>query len=431
MLKFIKDLFKPEEKAPLLIRFDEIPPWLRSRRKAAIDRLESGIGKEQATVRSSAGRLREVVEILHAAQFNEGIHPRLKSIAQKSLPQYFKAITGALEKPLPDEPEEFYAAAAELLKACVNSAQAQGRYLKAVFPEEMRSINACVAEIGRSVNAMNEPLGSYRTETARVTGAEKLHAALLDISEDLAKSREKEERMMRRIEETGERIAACERTAGELERTRAEQDLAGQEKAVEKLKKERDVTVRQYSALSMTASHVLRKAEKVARRQHKPSDERAISAAMGLLSDHIVPDPAELVHALDAAYIPARRMIDAGEVALKNKEERALFSSQKEFSDGIKALSARYAEQAARFSAAEQAFSSHPVITRHEEVLKEMNQLFETRAKEKQSCADLKQWQSDLIRKIPDLREKLEKIMGEISGGDVQISYPDTVPVSP
>jgi hypothetical protein len=40
----------------------------------------------------------------------------------------------------------------------------------------------------------------------------------------------------------------------------------------------------------MTASHVLRKAEKVARRQHKSSDERVISRAIGILSDHAVPD---------------------------------------------------------------------------------------------------------------------------------------------
>ncbi|OPY36092.1 MAG: hypothetical protein A4E35_02134 [Methanoregula sp. PtaU1.Bin051] len=431
MLKFIKGLFKPEEEPPLLIRFDEIPSWLKNRRSEAIERLTSCIAKEQAGIRSSAGRLKGVVEILHAAQFNETIHPRLKSIAEKSLPQYFRVVMAALEKPLPDEPEEFYAAAAELLKACINSAQAQGRYLMAAFPDEMKAVTACVAEIGRSVNEMNGPIGSYRDEITRIDAAEKIHAALVDINEDLTKSKEKEIRMVRRREETDTRIAACEQVSAELEQRRAGPDLAGLEAALLQLKKERDSTLRKYSAMSMTASHVLRKAEKVARRQHRSSDERAIAAAMHLLSDHTVPDQAGLAGVLDAAYTPVRRMIDAGEIALKNKEERALFSTKDEFSCGIEARSAQYARQAAQYIAAEQAFSSHPVITKHKDVTNEMHQLFEARAKEKQAYADLIKWQDDLRKKIPDLREKLEKILGGISGGDVQISFPDTVPVSP
>jgi iron-sulfur cluster repair protein YtfE (RIC family) len=431
MLKFIKDLFKPEEKAPFEIRFDGIPRWLESCRQAAIGQLGSDTEKERAAIRSSAGELGEVAGNLQAAQFNEAIHPRIRSIAQKSLPQYYRAVTAALEKPLPDEPEEFYAAAAELLKACVNSAQSQGKYLTVAFPEEMKSINACVAEIGRSINAMNGPVSLYRTAIDRISGADKLHDALVDLDEDLEKSREKEERILQRIRETDERIAAIKIAEKELERKRNEPDLTEQENALLKLRQEQEATLRQYSAVSMTASHVLRKAEKVARRQQKVSDERAISALTGILSDHAVPDPGVLAGVLDAAYIPARKLIDGGEVALKNREEQALFSSQKEFSDTILAISARYADQAARFGAAEKAFLSHPVITRHEEVAKELTRLTESLAKEKQSHADLVQWQHDLELKIPSLREKLQKNMEGVYGGDVQISYPDTAPVSP
>ena len=47
---------------------------------------------------------------------------------------------------------------------------------------------------------------------------------------------------------------------------------------------------------------------------------------MFLLSDHEMPDPVELETALAAACPIAERMIAAGEISLKNKEERGVFS---------------------------------------------------------------------------------------------------------
>ena len=431
MLKFIKNIFRQEEREPAEIRFDELPSWLDNRKGKAESLLSKGTEKERAGIRLAATELSDVIQVLMAARFDDDIHPKLKSIAEKSLPQYFRAIHAALEKPLPEEPEAFYSAAAELLKSCINSARGQGKYLKTVFPEEMKAIEACVAIIGRGINAMNDPLDSYRKEMARIREAIKLQKALADMYEDAERAREKEERIGRHIGETNEKLASIERVAAELEQQRAEKGLKDREYEIADLKKIRDQTVHRYAALSMTASHVLRKAEKVAKRQHKSSDERVIEKAIGILSDHAVPDCADLTAALDAAYRPARRMIDAGEVVLKNKEERALFNSQEEFSLGIRNLCTCYTEQSERCDEADRAFTSHPVILRHEELMKEMNLLFESLAKEKKIHADLTQWHADLIRKIPLIEEQLKKTLEGIVGGDVQVSYPDTPSLSP
>ena len=431
MLKFLKNIFGEEEKRSLAIAFCEIPAWLDMRRTEAEDLLEASTKKEREEIRAAASELSHVVEELLAAQFNEDLHPKLKSIAKKSLPQYFKAIHGALEKPLPDEPEAFYAAAAELLKACINSARGQGKYLKTVFPEEMRSVESCVAIIGRGINTMNEPFKAYRQVTTQVAEASKLHDALVDMYEDSKRATEKGERLDLRIREINERIAALERDSADLEQRRAEKDLREQEEAISGLKKARDLTVHRYSALSMTASHVLRKAEKVARRQQKSLDERVIAKAIAILSDHGVPDCGDLVATLDAAYLPARRMIDAGEVVLKNKEERGLFASQEEFTAAIRDLCTCYADQSSRCDAAGRAFAAHPVILRHVELMGEMNQLFESLAKEKKAAADLRQWHEDLKKAIPPVREQLQKTLVGIVGGDVQVSYPDSPSTAP
>lgn len=431
MLKFLKKIFREEEKKSLAISFNELPAWLGERRAEAEGLLATSTQKERAEIRAAASELGNVVQVLLAAQFNEDIHPKLKSIAQKSLPQYFKAIHGALEKPLPEEPEAFYDAAVELLKACINSAQGQGKYLKTVFPEEMKAIESCVATIGRGINTLNQPFKAYGQATVQIAEAKKLHGALADMFEDSAKAKEKEERIERHIRDINGKLAALERDSADLERKRAEKDLQDQEGAIAGLKKARDQTVHRYSALSMTASHVLRKAEKVAKRQHKPSDERVIAKAMEILSDHAVPDCDDLVVTLDAAYLPARRMIDAGEIVLKNKEERNLFASQDVFTAGIRELCTCYADQSSRCDDAGRTFASHPVIIRHVELMGEMNQLFESLAKEKKAFADLRQWHEDLVQKVPAVKEHLQKTLVGIVGGDVQVSYPDSPSPSP
>jgi predicted nucleic acid-binding Zn-ribbon protein len=295
----------------------------------------------------------------------------------------------------------------------------------------MKAVSASVATIGRSINAMNEPLGAYRAAAGRITEAERIHAALSDIATDIAKSKEKEGRTSGRIRELNERIAGCERALAELEHERSGTDLAGRQEEITRRAGEREETVRQYAALSMTAAHVLRKAEKVARRQKKPLDERAIQHAIALLSHHAVPDSEELVPALAAAYLPAKRMIDAGEVPLKNKEERSLFTTPDGFSNEIRTLCTTFSRQASAYEAAEREFSAHPVIARHAVLTRERKLLSDTRAKEEQSCHELLHWRDELAKKIPALREQLTKTVGGISGSDVQIHFPDEGARSP
>lgn len=427
MLEFFKNLVrKGDAQKALPIRFDEIPGMLDRERQAAASRLAMATEGERSEIHDAAGRLLEVIRILNSARFDEGIHPKLRSIAQKSLPLYAKAIEAALEKPLPDAPEEFYTAAAELLKTCINSAQGQGKYLRTVFPEEMKAVSACVADIGRAINAMNQPVGEYRDVMARINEAARLHAALVDIDLDLKKSREKGERLARRIQETRDRIAACEGTLSDLDRERKGREIAGKEEELQKLFNARDLTMRRYAALSMTASHVLRKAEKVARRLQKPADERAIARAIPILSDHAVPGLGDLTVVLDAAFLATKRMIDSGDMALKNKEERSLFSSTESFSGSISALSATYAAQAAACDATERAFLSHPVIARSADLNRELQSLSDTLEKELAAHAELIRWREGLAGTIPTLREQLKKVAGMIySGNDVQIYYAD------
>jgi hypothetical protein len=428
MLDFFKTLIRKESvKKPIVIRFEEIPALIDQKKNEAGARLLSETEAERATIRAAAVRLHEVIHAMLAAQFSDEIHPKLKSIAQKSLPLFTKAIETACEKTLPESPEEFYNSAAELLKTSINAMNQQGKYLRVVFPEEMKAVSSCVADIGRAINTMNEPVGEFRAAIAQIAEAEKIHGALADIDLDVKKSMEKEERMIRRMQEINERIDGCERALADLEREKNGPELKRKEDEIVSLRKERDLTMHRYSTLSMTASHVLRKAEKVARRQQKQTDERAIARAIALLSDHTIPDTKGIDDVLSAAFTPAQRMIDAGEIALKNKEERTLFASPTEASRQIRMLCSEYSRQAAAYDSAELVYMSDPVIARHGEAARERQSHFTILSKEKLAHAELLQWRDGLVKDIPSLREELKKRWGLIlSGSDVQIHFPDS-----
>jgi hypothetical protein len=116
-------------------------------------------------------------------------------------------------------------------------------------------------------------------------------------------------------------------------------------------------------------------------------------------------------------------MIDCGEVFLKNKEERALFSDPGGFINEIRTLSQKYTTQVTQCEAAEHSLRSHPVVARSETLEREKAQLEIILKKEIQSRADLITWRVDLNQRIPGLQQRLKKVMGDISGNDVQIQY--------
>ena len=109
-----------------------------------------------------------MVNNLKGADQDPETHPKIKSIAKNSLPLFLKAMNTSLAKELPDEPEEFYAAAVECVKGALNAVRGQGRYLMVAFPEEMKETKAGIDAIGREINVMTKALGRFKAETARV-----------------------------------------------------------------------------------------------------------------------------------------------------------------------------------------------------------------------------------------------------------------------
>jgi hypothetical protein len=425
MHNFLSKLFGKKETEVFTISMGAVPAWLNEREKTARSGLLSETGETQKKIRGAILNLQQITNTVAQAEQNEEIHPKLKSIAKNSLPQFVKAMNASLAKELPDEVEEFYPAAVECLKSCLNSTKGQGRYLQAVFPEEMKAVKSGIDAIGREINEITASLGRYRKEKTLIESALSLHTALLDIRADIQKAEEKDNRIALRVTEMMDRIAAIEKDLAAFpadERT-AEVDVL--KNALREAEKRRDAAIRTNAALSMTASHVFRKAEKIAARQKHPSEISVLRNAMELLSDHQVPETGDLAAALAAACPVAERMIAAGEITLKNKEERAVFSDTKQFSTDICASCTDLGLQEETCRIAEEKLTSHPLLVRMHSLEREKAQLGTMLEKENQVRIELKEWLLKTQDKIPNLTEELTKKIGDMIGGGVQLQIDD------
>ena len=431
MYNFIKNLLNPKKPEPLIIAFSAIPAWTDEKEKTARTALEDTARDPMQNIRNSAAQLQHIVNSISGSEQDPALHPKLRAVAKNSLPLYVKAMNASLAKPLSEDIEEFYTDAVECLKSCINSNRGRGRYLQAVFPDEMKAVKIAIDGMGKELNVLTSALATYRKQEGAVEAVRTLFQSVKDMQGDLERSGEKERRIMARIDEMTTRIAAIGREeaalAADVEGNRAVNECRS---VLAEKEKNRNEVTRNYAARSMTASHVFRKAEKIAGKQHLSGGEvAALRQAIEILSDHDLPDALVLKTALTAACPVAQRMIAAGDIPLKNREEREIFSDTDAFCTLMAALCAELSacDEACRL--AETAVAAHAMVVRANSLAREKTQLNSMLEKEQQVLSELVEWKARTIEKIPAVTEEIRKNIEGIMGVDVQFQADANTPV--
>ena len=417
MYKFLKDILKKKEPENVTLTFNAIPAWLDDHEQGLRTKLLQDTDTPVRNIRNANARLQHIVNGIAEAEHDPAIHPKLKTIAKNSLPLFVKAMKASLSKDLPEDIEEFYSAVVESVKGSLNSTRGQGRYLQVVFPKEMASVKTGIDIIGHEINALTTSLTDYRKQKTMSEEARSLYTALLDIRIDAEKAREKDHRITGRITGITSRIETLKKELTELSADAGMDEITKTRSTLDEREKKREELTRAYTTLSMTASHVFRKAEKIATKQRHPAETSTLLHTIELLSDHVVPDPEDLDSALARASPMAERMIAAGEITLKNKEERGIFSDTAQFRRDIRATCTAVKEQENESRAIQESLSSHPVLVKMSALEREKTQLEYMLEKEKQEQKDLAEWREKMKEKIPTLekalREKIEGIIGK------------------
>jgi hypothetical protein len=426
MHSFIKKLLKQKEPKKYTLAFDTIPAWLDEQEKIPRSALENETINPVRNIRNATARLQHIVNGIADAEHDPAIHPKLKSIAKNSLPLFVKAMNSSLSKELPEDIEEFYSAAAECVKGCLNSIHGQGRYLQAVFPEEMKAVKSGIDAIGRELNVITTSLTRYRKTKTLLQSIRSLYDAIRDIRIDAEKSREKSQRMSARIKEYSERISVIEKELLVLPSDAGMKEVNEKKSAQAELEKRQTDVIRTYAALSMTVSHVFRKAEKIATKQRQPTEIATIRHAIELLSDHTVPQIKDLESALNTAFPFVQKMIAAGDIVLKNKEERAVFSDTGRFCAEMCSIGTEIRARELACDDLRKAIETHPVLMKMNSMEREQIQLGSMLEKERHAQNELSDWSVKIKEKVPALQQELHQKIAEIIGENVQlqIDYP-------
>jgi hypothetical protein len=427
MHSFIKKLLKQKEPEKFTLAFDAIPAWLDEQEKISRSALENETINPVRNIRNATAQLQHIVNGIADAEQDPAIHPKLKNIAKNSLPLFVKAMNSSLSKELPEDIEGFYSAAVECVKGCLNSTRGQGRYLQAVFPEEMKAVKTGIDAIGREMNAITASLTRYRKTKMLIQSIRSLYDAIRDIRIDSEKSLEKSQRITARIEEYTQRISAIEKELLVLPSDPGMHEVREKKSTLGEMEKRQTEVTRTYAALSMTVSHVFRKAEKIATKHRQPPEIATLRQATDLLSDHTVPDIKDLESALTNACPIAQRMIAAGDIVLKNKEERAVFSNTGRFCTEMCSTGTEIRTQELACRDLREAIVSHPVLMKIHSMEREKTQLESMLEKERHAQKELSDWSGKIKEKVPALQKELHTKIEEIIGENVQLQIEHTV----
>jgi hypothetical protein len=425
MYKFIKNILKRKEPDKIILAFDAIPAWLNNHAQRVRTSLETETDIPVQKIRNATAQLQHIVNGIADAEHDPAIHPKLKTIAKNSLPLFVKAMNASLSREFPEDVEDFYSAIVECVKGCLNSTRGQGRYLQVVFPDEMKAVKTGIDSIGREINLITTSLTTYRKQKTLINSIQSLHDALEDIRTDYEKSLEKNRRISARITEITNRIAAIEKELTDCSSDARMKEVNEKRSALLEMEKQRDNKTQTYTTLSMTASHVFRKAEKIATKKRQNTEISTLRHTISLLSDHTPPDKNDLSSALTIACPIVQRMVADGDISLKNKEERAIFSDTGRFCTDMFTICMDISTQELACKSIQDSLLSDPILIRMDSLEREKKQLEYMLDKEIHAQKDLEEWKKKIKEKVPVLQKELYNKIDEFIGEGVQLQIDD------
>jgi cell division protein FtsB len=172
-------------------------------------------------------------------------------------------------------------------------------------------------------------------------------------------------------------------------------------------------------------SHILRKSEKLVSRSQGAAAAKGLEEAVDLLAGSGIPGKDQLLPVLRKTLPVVSSMVQAGEITLKNKEERELFSPDSDLPGRIEQDFIRLEAARLAFRTADHACHQSRYRQRMKEFEAQATQAESRIAALKMKIAALEQKNSDLEKEIPALRHSLETLLGELARRPVVFGVPE------
>jgi len=424
MFKFLRGRRSSEEEEPLSVTVRDIPAILEAREKEITRTLTRETEISRKAILSARTGLTELVQELVSLEREEAYHPKLEKIAKNTLPLFEKAMLSSLARVLPEEPEAFYQAGSESLKGCVKGLAGPGRYLRGVFPDEMKEIRKTVDLLGREMNAMTPHIARARMKRDQVRALRKdLDRLTADLSEkeilasglSLTKAEIEEEKAGLDVLSGQEQEVRLALTSPAI--TSLDQQAAGLREEV--LAEERNIR----NDLSVI-SHLLRKGEKVLQKGQGGAAAKDLELVVDSLTVSGLPAKDQVVPGLVRALPLISSMIENGDIVLKNKEEKELFSGT---TDILARLSRHYEKREladSRLKRVEREIAENPVVIREQNLGREKVQRESRLASLAGKRSGIEERAALLDAEIPVTLDRVEQALSALEERKVTLHRP-------
>jgi len=400
-----------------VIPFSSLPSWLDEQENEIRSRIA---GKFTAPMAEFEIALASLEELIHAfeeepAGLDEEImlHPKVKSVLKTARPQTVRSLRQALEKKPSGDPEEYYTAAADILKGVIAAAKGPGKYLHLVYKEEMPQLRRIIKEMGRAVNDMTAALAAGTKEREEIGGIRSRYQRLEEIdrligeAEDRAESaKEREASLIGNIERAEEELAGINTVAVRQKLSSAEREL--------------EAALQGYAQVRAPAAGVIRRAEKLLKHHKSPTD--ALKPLQDLCERH-VPDK-EPSFDLEPALQTIRSLVTSGELLLKNREEQQLFG-EGTLPEQVKTASAEYWRLEEQLRQIRQEVESDPAVQEEERLVQELDQMKKELSVIGTAAASAEQEIGRLMEERGRLRDELQELLGKSGNVECQFSAED------
>ncbi len=423
MFKFLKDAFKKDQPPAEIIPCTGIPDWLNLEERRLEEEL---IGEtESVRIRISAARERimDLVDGLSSTEQKEAFHPKLGQVTRSTLPLFEKAMHSACSRNLPEEPEDFYKAATESLKGCIGGMRGQGRHLQGAYPEEMKQIRMAIDEIGREINTLNPVMAEARRKKEAIRQIRSVHE---DLIRNHALSIDTEGTGMalrNRVGAVRKEIGGVEAELKSVENDPANREIAELKSRIATMTVEKEDAARELTALIGVVQHVFGKGEKIAGRKQEMVMAKQIRNALSMLQQHESVSRDELIGAVDAALPPVTEMIETGDIVLKNKEEKTLFTDPTNLMSYVVNGLGRYDKSSRELQDVTQSLDSHPLSRRRKELEKKVRRLETDLGEADAAARELELRNSSAKSSIPGIITVLDEKIAGYSGRRITVAY--------
>ncbi|MCU0633218.1 MAG: hypothetical protein MUC66_09660 [Methanolinea sp.] len=424
MFRRVKELFGGKE-APAVqeIRLDEIPGLLSDYEKEWGEEARLATSASRQKIMETRDHLLIAIQQLSGSDRAAAFHPKLEKITQNSLPQFQKALLTALNRDLPEDADAFYQACAESLKGCVKGLAGPGRYLRNVFPEEMKEIRVMIDEFGTEINALTQMVAEWRKKREigtllceAYTQSRDMKIALENLSREIPVIRAEIADLDRTIEESRNEKEKCARQLAE------DHDLLDAVKEAARLEDALRETERELHAVLSTLTHVLRKGEKITHRADAERLARQLKQVIVHVTEKEIPPGEEVVREVASVLPVISTMIGSGEIQLKNQEERTLFSTPDHIPGTLSRLIGEREQARKEAGKMKDLLAAHPVKVRLVKVEDDLKHIQAEQREKDMRVKDLEQKRKDLEAGLPGRYRQMEAHLSVILGRKIRIS---------